>query len=111
MNMLMRKRAGVGAAAAVNTATQTGIGAMNIASEIISSGAVYLLAAAAATGIGAGYLGAKITSHGKQDEDTAKKEYENERLKADLGYLSTKTKSEYQQFKEKQAVKPARVIA
>lgn len=105
----MGKRAAVGAA--MNTATQAGIGAMNMASEIISSGAVYLLAAAAATGIGAGYLGAKITAHGKQDEATAKKEYENERLKADLGYLSTKTKSEYQKFKEKQSVKPARVIA
>lgn len=109
MNIRMVKRAAVGAA--MNTATQAGVGVMNVASEIISSGAVYLLAAAAATGIGAGYLGAKITAHGKQDEDTAKKEYENERLKADLGYLSTKAKSEYQQFKEKQAVKPARVIA
>lgn len=84
---------------------------VDTSAEIISSGAVWLLAAAAGAGVGIGYAGAKMTAHGKQDEDTAKKEYENERLKADLGYLSAKTKSEYQQFKDKQAVKPARVIA
>lgn len=93
------------------TMTNAATGLTNTFSELISSGAVYLLAAAAATGVGLGYAGAKMTAHGKQDADTAKKEYENERLKADLGYLSAKTKSEYQQFKDKQAVKPARVIA
>lgn len=91
--------------------TQATLGLSNMAWNAITSGAVYVLAAAAATGIGLGWAGAKMTAHGKQDEATAKKEYENERLKADLGYLSAKTKSEYQQFKDKQAVKPARVIA
>jgi hypothetical protein len=91
--------------------TQAGTGLVNTFADLVTTGGVYLLAAAAATGIGLGWAGAKMTAHGKQDEATAKKEYENERLKADLGYLSAKTKSEYQQFKDKQAVKPARVIA
>lgn len=79
-------------AALTNLATSL----VNTGADIISSGAVWLLAAAAGAGVGIGYTGAKMTAHGKQDEDTAKKEYENERLKADLGYLSAKTKSEYQ---------------
>ena len=76
-----------------------------------TAAAVYLLAAAAATGVGAGYTAATMTAHGKQDIDTVKKEYQNDRLKADLGYLSGKVKSEYQQFKDRQAPKPARVLA
>lgn len=104
--MSMQKKAEP--SAALTNATTSLI---NFGADVISSGAVWLLAAAAGAGVGIGYAGAKMTAHGKQDEDTAKKEYENERLKADLGYLSAKTKSEYQQFKDKQAVKPARVIA
>lgn len=79
--------------------------------NIGTAAAVYLLAAAAATGVGAGYTAATMTAHGKQDVDTVKKEYQNDRLKADLGYLSGKVKSEYQQFKDQQAPKPARILS
>lgn len=78
--------------------------------ELGTTGSVYLLALAATAGIGAGYAGAKMSAHGDQDIDTAKKEYENERLKADLGYLKTKTESEYDAFKRAQPPKPARII-
>lgn len=65
-------------------------------------------------GIGAGYGAAKLTAKGKQDTDTAKKEYENERLKSDLGYLSSKVDSEYKEFKRRNADtnvrKPARLL-
>lgn len=74
-------------------------------------GSVLLLAATAAGGVGLGWAASQATAHGKQDIDTNKKEYENERLKADLGYLSAKTKSEYEAFKNKYQPKPARVIA
>jgi len=73
--------------------------------------AVYLLAAAGLTGAGAGYIGAKLNAHDKQDIDTIQKEYENERLKSDLGYLSAKTKSEYERLQNQTKPKAARVIA
>jgi len=79
--------------------------------DIGTNAAVMLLAAGAGVGGAAGWLAAKLNAHDKQDIDTIQKEYENERLKADLGYLSAKTKSEYESFKNKQAPKPARVIA
>ena len=78
--------------------------------QLGAMGAVYLLAATALTGIGIGAVGAKMTAHGDLDIDTAKKMYENERLKADLGYLSGKVKTEYEAFKNKQAPKAARVL-
>ena len=72
--------------------------------------AIYLLAAAAGVGGAAGYLGAKLNAKDKQDLDTIRKEYENERLRSDLGYLSAKTKAEYDEFKNKQAPKAARIF-
>lgn len=79
-------------------------------SQLGALGCVYLLAITSATGIGIGYTAAKATAHGQQDIDTMKKEYENERLKADLGYLGAKTKSEYAAFKNKTPQVSARVI-
>lgn len=73
--------------------------------------AALLLAAGASVGGGAGWIAAKMNARDKQDIDTIQKEYENERLKADLGYLSAKTKTEYDTLQHKQAPKPARVIA
>ena len=70
-----------------------------------------LIAATASVGGTGGWLWAKLNAHDKQDIDTIQKEYENERLKADLGYLSAKTKSEAEAIQNKQAPKPARVIA
>ena len=79
--------------------------------DILSNGAVLLIASLAGIGGASGWAGAKLNAHDKQDIDTIQKEYENERLKADLGYLSSKTKYEYDQQKNKQAPKPARVFA
>ena len=72
--------------------------------------AVLLLAAGASVGGTAGYLGAKLNAKDKQDIDTIKKEYENERLKSDLGYLSAKTNQEYNAAANKQAPKAARIF-
>lgn len=72
--------------------------------------AVLLLAAGASIGGSAGWIGAKLNAKDKQDIDTIKKEYENERLKSDIGYLSTKTNQEYQQVLNKQAPKAARIF-
>lgn len=85
--------------------------AIQLASHALSEGGVYVLAAAGAAGLGIGYAASQMTAHGPQDIETAKKEYVNERLKADLGYLSGKTKLEYRDFINKKKPKPARVIA
>lgn len=81
------------------------------AGDLSSNAAVLLIASLAGIGGAAGWAGAKLNAHDKQDVDTIQKEYENERLKADLGYLASKTKYEYNQFKNKQAPKAARVFA
>lgn len=80
-------------------------------SEVGGSVAITLLAAGAGIGGAGGWMAAKLNAKDKQDIDTIQKEYENERLKADLGYLSAKTGQELQAAKNKQAPKPARVIA
>ena len=80
-------------------------------SEVGASAAVMLLAAGAGIGGAGGWMAAKLNAKDKQDIDTIQKEYENERLKADLGYLSAKTNQELQSAYNKQAPKPARVIA
>ena len=85
-----------------------GIGGM---ADVGINTAALLLAAGASVGGGAGWIAAKMNARDKQDIDTIQKEYENERLKADLGYLSAKTKSEYDAMQNKQAPKSARVIA
>lgn len=84
---------------------------IHLGGQVITEGGVYVLAAAGAAGMGLGYAAARMTAHGPQDVETAKKEYVNERLKADLGYLSGKTKLEYKDFINKEKPKPARVIA
>lgn len=71
---------------------------------------LYLLGAAAAGGIGIGAFSAYITAHGKRDEDTVKKEYENERLKADIGYVSSRLEDEYNRAKTATKPKAARVL-
>ena len=73
--------------------------------------AIYLLAAAAGVGGAAGYLGAKLNSRDKQDIDTIQKEYENERLKSDLGYLSSKAKAEAAAMQNQTKPKAARIFA
>ena len=72
--------------------------------------ALYLLGAAAVGGGAIGAFGANITAHGKQDEDTVKKEYENERLKADVGYVASRLEDEYNRSKTATKPKAARVL-
>ena len=54
-----------------------------------------LLLASALGGSTAGWLAAKATSHTDSDINLAKKEYENEQVKADIGYLSQKLNHEF----------------
>ena len=76
----------------------------------ITNGALMLLGAAAIGGGALGAFGAQLTAHGKQDEDTVKKEYENERLKADVGYVASRLEDEYNRSKTAVKPKAARVL-
>lgn len=71
----------------------------------------YLIAATVLGGAGVGWVAAKATAHGKQDEATARKGYEKERLTADLGNLTSKLRREYGASRMPREVKPARVLA
>lgn len=82
-----------------------------LAADVLATSSSYLLAAAMGVGGTAGYLGAKMTAHGDRDIDTARKSYDNQRLRADLGYLSGKVRQEFDAQQRQQAPKPARVIA
>ena len=79
-------------------------------SGAIHNSALTILGAAAAAGVGIGAFGAHITAHGKQDEDTVKKEYENERLKADVGYVASRLEDEFNRSKTAVKPKAARVL-
>lgn len=85
--------------------------AAGAAGDLSSNAAVLLIASLAGIGGATGWAAAKLNAHDKQDIDTIQKEYENERLKADLGYLASKTQAEYDAAKAKQPPKAARVIA
>lgn len=85
-------------------------GAFATSSEGAHNLALYLLGAAAVAGGGIGAFGATITAHGKQDEDTVKREYENERLKADIGYVASRLEDEYNRSKTAVKPKAARVL-
>lgn len=78
--------------------------------DIAANVALGVLGAAAAAGAGVGAFGSYITSHGKQDEDTVKKEYENERLKADVGYVASRLEDEWNRSKTATKPKAARVL-
>lgn len=106
-NAMLKKAAGPGVAPAMAKAVG---GVAATGTDAFTNTALLLLGAAASAGIGIGAFGAHITSHGKQDEDTVKKEYENERLKADVGYVASRLEDEWN--RSKLAVKPkaARVL-
>ena len=95
---------------AINLASLVGAG-VEAFGQLGSFGATVLIAALAGTGGALGWGAAKMNAKDAQDIKTIQKEYENERLKSDLGYLAAKTTSEYDAWKNKQAPKPARVIA
>ena len=84
-----------------------GIGGM---ADIGTNTAVMLLAAGAGVGGAAGWLAAKMNAHDKQDIDTIQKEYENERLKADIGYVASRLEDEYNRSKTAVKPKAARVL-
>lgn len=83
---------------------------LSTSSDAVTNAALYLLGAAAIAGTGIGAFGAHITSHGKQDEDTVKREYENERLKSDIGYVSSRLEDEWNRSKSATKPKAARVL-
>ena len=78
--------------------------------DIGSMAAAYMVAAAVLGGAGLGWVGAKVTAKGERDTDTAKKSYEGERLKADIGYLQSKIQQEADAQKRKLEQKPMRLI-
>ena len=86
------------------------IGLFTTGSDAATNIALYTLGAAAIAGTGIGAFGAEITAHGKQDEATVKKEYENERLKADIGYVASRLGDEYNRSKDPLKPKAARVL-
>jgi hypothetical protein len=85
-------------------------GAGSAAGDAVTNGALYMLGASVLAGGAIGAFGAQLTAHGKQDEDTVKKEYENERLKADVGYLASRLEDEYNRSKANTKPKAARVL-
>jgi len=101
----MQKTAGW---SALGKIVATGLSGM---SDVTGWLATSLLAAAAGIGGAAGFAGAKLNAHDKQDIDTIQKEYENERLKADLGYLQAKLNNEYAQSENASKPKAARIFA
>ena len=85
----------------------------DIGTAIRNIGAVaasYLIAGSVVAGVGTGYLAAKIPSKGKRDEETAKKSYTNERLKADIGYLSGKLREEWKASKQVDGTKSMTIM-
>ena len=58
-------------------------------------GSVYLLASAAGLGSSAGWATAQLKAHGDRELDTARKSYENQRLRSDIGYLKGKIQQEF----------------
>lgn len=78
--------------------------------DLGAMGAAYLIAAAMAGGAGIGWAGAKFLAHGDRDIDTAKKSYENQRLRADIGYLKGRVQQEADAAKRKTQAQSARVL-
>lgn len=58
-----------------------------------------LLAAAMLAGGAGGWFASKLTAKGESDMDTAKKAFQNERARADIGYLRTRLQDEYAKSK------------
>lgn len=104
---VMKKKAAAGLMSGLGILAAHGI---QTAGDLLSGTGAYVLAAAMLGGYGLGWLGAKVTAHSEEDMETAQKAYENERLKADLGYLSAKTQQEFDAQQRKQAPKEAYVF-
>lgn len=102
---MMTKKAVVGM-----NALRSIIGPVSAGAAGVHNAALYLIGAAAIGGGVIGAFGAQLTAHGKQDEDTVKKEYENERLKADVGYVASRLEDEYNRSKTATKPKAARVL-
>lgn len=72
--------------------------------------ASYILAAGLATGAATGFAAAKLSAHGKKDQDSVGLYYTNERLKADIAHVKTSLEQEYDRQKRTQAPKAARIM-
>lgn len=70
-------------------------GSADLAANIGTMGAIYLIASSMLTGTLAGWTAAKLSVPSKQDKGTVRKAYDNERLTADLGYIKEKLRDEY----------------
>ena len=81
------------------------------ASNILSNSILLLIAGGAGIGGIAGWTAAKATAKGTQDLDTIQKEYENERLSSELGYLTARTRSEQSRMQNQTKPKAARIFA
>lgn len=65
-------------------------------------GSVYLLASAAGLGSSAGWATAQLKAHGDRELDTARKSYENQRLRSDIGYLKGRIQQEFNATQKQQ---------
>ena len=75
---------------------------LGIGRDAFVLGSVYLLATAAGLGTGAGWAAAQLKAHGDRELDTARKSYENQRLRADIGYLKGRIQQEYGAYQKQQ---------
>lgn len=64
-------------------------------SELSGTLLTYTMGAAGLLGIAAGFISSKVAAKRKQDIEQVKQEYTNARLSADIGYLNSKLKEEY----------------
>lgn len=78
--------------------------------QLLANGYAYVLGAALLGGASLGWVGSKLNAMGSQDEDTVRKGYENERLKADINYLRTKLRQENDEANRQKAPKAARIL-
>lgn len=85
-------------------------GVFQVLGNLVSLGYAQLLAAAVLTGGGIGYTAAKMTAKGTADIGTARKSFQNERARADIGYLATKLKDEHMADKDLEKEKPMRMM-
>ena len=92
----MRKQASLSTAlGAATTAVVGGVAPLlDLLGTAFQKASVYTVAAAALGGTGIGWGLSKLTAHDDKDIDLARKMYTSERLKADLGYLSSRLREE-----------------
>ena len=91
----------------IKAAITGALGAVNLSNHLFAAA----MLGAGLMGSSAGWAIAKATAHDDADTSIAKKEYGNERLKADIGYLSGQLDQERRAQGLDTQGKPARVIS